>query len=338
MIVCYIMKKLCYIILSLWICLLWFTSFSSANRIINLTAFSRTISSSSYNTSFSPLSYFWLTSYCSSNNWNTSWKYFLNFTAVPFISDWWFYLCDSNQSNCFNLYTMSNRLVELSCDEAIYLSWTTSVSLSVFVYPNWTQLLSYFANDCSQDSNYLQCLDNLNITQASLTTLSWNYATCQSSLQSCQNSNDSSLLACISQKEECLENYNTLSWQYESLSNMNDSLSSQLQECLESWWTWDLSFLCNTFDINWSNGWENFSLPLTNNLWLPNGYKWYLQEWVVAIKPINTLENAYSIDDDTFQSVMRSYWLVFVYIFSGALFLVFLYTIRKYFIWVRKMK
>ena len=186
--------------------------------------------------------------------------------------------------------------------------------------------LTWSSVDCSQDANYRQCLEDKNILIWQVSTLSGDLNTCNISLSSCLNGVDVSYQACI-------EN---LSWCQSDLTNMtnyNDSLSSQLQECLESWWSWSSDLICNTFDLFWDSDNTRYSFPINNNLILPAWYKGFVNEWVLAIKQDNN--NAYSISDEDFQNVMDSYWVVFLYLFGWALFLMFLFIMRKYFIWLK---
>lgn len=158
-----------------------------------------------------------------------------------------------------------------------------------------------------------------------------NLASCTDDLSACRWWQDASLLACIDQKEQCESSLSTLSWNYASLENMNSSLSSQLQECLEtvSNSTWEL--ICNKFDLFWSSNNASFSYPINNDLILPPWYKGYLNEWVLAIKKDPSLESAFTIDDEDFQWIVSDFWKVFLFIFSGWLFVLFLFIIRKYF-------
>ena len=193
---------------------------------------------------------------------------------------------------------------------------------------------SYNAYTWSQ-SNLNQCLEDKNLLIWQVSTLSWSLSSCQSDLSNCNWWQDASLLACINQKEQCESSLNTLSWNYASLENMNSSLSSQLQECLESWWSWSSDLICNKFDLFWSSDNTNYSYPINNDLILPPWYKGFVNEGVLAIKQDSSLDSAYAIDDEEFQDVIDSFGIVFLYIFGSSLFLVFLYMIRKYFIWLK---
>lgn len=225
---------------------------------------------------------------------------------------------DSSNIGFFDSFTMID-LFEFPLDWQIRaLAMKSNTNYNAI---SWTQ------------SNLNQCLEDKNQLIWQVSTLSWNLTTCQSDLSDCMWWQDASLLACIDQKEQCESSLDTLSWNYASLENMNSSLSSQLQECLESWWSWSSDLICNTFDLFWDSDNTRYSFPINNNLILPPWYKGFVNEWVLVIKQDNN--NAYSIDDEDFQKVMDSYWVVFLYLFGWALFLMFLFVIRKYFIWLK---
>lgn len=126
--------------------------------------------------------------------------------------------------------------------------------------------------------------------------------------------------------------YNECSSNYSSLLQYSNSLDDQLDSCLQSF-SW-LDYLMFNLQWYWDN-WELYSLPVSNDLFLPDWYRAYVDSWVVMIWRNLSLENAYSISDDDFQEVMDSYWVVFLYLFGWALFLMFLFVIRKYFIWLK---
>lgn len=260
---------------------------------------------------------------------------FTSFNSLNF-SNWVYQSICSNvnfnvaafSSSFFRFQLNSNDSVSHTSSTWFYLSWTISFTSNYIVENVWWSL------DCSQDSNYLQCLEDKNQLIWQVSTLSWGLSSCQSDLSDCMWWQDASLLACIDQKEQCESSLNTLSWNYASLENMNSSLSSQLQECLESWgWSWSSDLICNTFDLFWDSDNTRYSFPINNNLILPVWYKGFVNEWVLAIKQDNNY--SYSIDDEDFQKVMDSYWVVFLYLFGWALFLMFLFVIRKYFIWLK---
>lgn len=242
-------------------------------------------------------------------------------------------MCDSNQDNCFNLYTMSNRLVEVSCWESIYFSWNTTSSLSLTIYPNWSQLLSHFSSDCSQDSNYLQCLEDKNQLIWQVSTLSWNLNTCQSSLSSCQNWFDVSYQACVENLSGCQSDLS-------NMTNYNDSLNLQLQECLANTplpdepceWTGCEEILQQNrnFSLFWERDDNMFSLPVANNLFLPQWYRAYVDSWVVAISKYEDENIEIKLAEWSFDQVNTLYFTIIkaiVYIGLFALFIWFIKTI-----------
>lgn len=124
--------------------------------------------------------------------------------------------------------------------------------------------------------------------------------------------------------------YNECSSNYSSLLQYSNSLDEQLDACLQSM-SW-LDYLMFNLQWYWDN-WDLYSLPVSNDLFLPDWYRAYIDSWVVMIWKSLTLESAYEIDDADFQSVMNWFWVVFLYLFWSALFLIFIYVIRWYFIW-----
>lgn len=191
------------------------------------------------------------------------------------------------------------------------------------------------SSDCSNDSNYLTCLDRVNQLNWQVWTLSWNLSTCQTNYNSCLS--DSS--HCDTLVGVCQEN---LSWCQEtnlSLQNYNDSLNSQLQECLENWTWWSWWNYIALYDIFRSSDWNDYSLPITNNIHLPLWYRGFLDEGVLAIKRVNTLDSAYSISDEDYKDkIVWSYSTIFLFFVSSGLFLVFLFAIRRYFIWLKSFR
>lgn len=273
----------------------------------------------------------------------------LTFSFTPWVLSW---VCATKQfpSRNFNYIAFDNTGAvssNFSIFNTFRFSWAPyvdsypytfkwSISFTWYFTINWEriwyfeELSSSSSVDCSQDSNYLQCLEDKNLLVWQVSTLSWNLDSCQSDLSSCRWWQDASLLACIDQKEQCESSLSTLSWNYASLENMNSSLSSQLQECLEnSSWSWDL--ICNKFDLFRSSDDTNYSFPINNDLILPPWFKGFVNEWVLAIKKDSSLESSYSIDDEDFQWIVSDFWKVFLFIFSGGLFVLLLFIIRKYF-------
>lgn len=146
---------------------------------------------------------------------------------------------------------------------------------------------------------------------------------------------------CPEPDTQCEEDLAQLSWDYADLSEQyaslllyNTSIESQLQECLMSWSS-AMTWMCNTMDLFWFNNDQMYSVPITNNLTLPNTYRALVDSWVVSIAPIQSIEYANSMDDEEFWKVVEWFWTVFLYFFWISLLLVFMYYIRKYFIWLK---
>lgn len=127
---------------------------------------------------------------------------------------------------------------------------------------------------------------------------------------------------------ECEENLNSITNSYNACTNELGITYEAL-----SW----LEYL--TYNLYWVD-WENtYSIPLTNDVYLPNWYRAYVDSGVVAITNIGSLDYAYTIDNQDFQdSVVWSFSVVYLFVISSGLFLVFLYVLRRYFIWLKSVK
>ena len=115
------------------------------------------------------------------------------------------------------------------------------------------------------------------------------------------------LSQCDTSVQQCLIDKESLSWSLAScnadkvsLQNYNNSLSDQLNQCLESSTSWDYaSWLFLNYNLFWSDSDTMFSLPITNNLFLPTWYKWKIDDDnVLSIAKLNNLESAYMFSDD----------------------------------------
>lgn len=263
----------------------------------------------------------WWITYCVSfDMYSCSYSYLWNLyiwysdTSVYNVSAWWFqykfwdYICFTNQYSYNDLYA---NLWGPTCD-----LW---YSLNVINYSN-------SSNDCSS-------------VESQLSSCQWNLSSCQSDLTSCTNSCDTLVSQCQSDKETLQLSYSGCIETNSSLQNYNDSLALQLQECIEQWTWFSGATIINLYDMFRSDWINDYSLPITNNIKLPYWYRGFLDDWVLAIKNIYTLENAYSFDDDSFQNwVIENFWKVFLFFMSCGLTLVFLYAIRRYFIWLKSIK
>ena len=127
---------------------------------------------------------------------------------------------------------------------------------------------------------------------------------------------------------ECEENLTSISNSYNACTNELGITYEAL-----SW----LEYL--TYNLYWVD-WENtYSIPLTNDIYLPYWYRAYVDSGVVAISNIKALEYAFNIGDSDYEdNVIGSYWTIFLFFMSLWLFLIFVYAIRRYFIWLKSIK
>lgn len=264
-----------------------------------------------------------------------------------------FYVNTNSSIVCFdpNLWVFSMPWLTYT---SIYVQWSfwnyslTSVDYTVYSIGSYTPTncssIQSQLNTCQSNYNtlswsYNTCLNTLNDRNWQIWTLSWSLATCTSDLNSCL----SNWSNCDTLYWVCTEN---LSWciaDKSSLQIYNESLSSQLNECLSAWtwsWIWSGAIFTFDFDVFRSDDWQDYSLPITNNLFLPNWYKAMLNsDHVLTIAKANSLNHAYSISDDEFSNkVISSYWTIFIFLMSLSFMLLFLFTIRKYFIWLKSVK
>ena len=128
--------------------------------------------------------------------------------------------------------------------------------------------------------------------------------------------------------DECSENLTSYQNQYTTcvweLSNVYETLS------------W-LEYL--TFNLYWFDNDTVYSVPLTNDVYLPIGYRAVIDSGVVLIEKLQTIENAYSLGDNDFKdNVVSNYGVVYLFLVSSGLFLILLYAIRRYFIWLKSIK
>lgn len=128
--------------------------------------------------------------------------------------------------------------------------------------------------------------------------------------------------------------YNECEQNLSSITNSYNACTNELGITYEtlSW----LEYL--TFNLYWVD-WDNtYSIPLTNDVYLPYWYRAYSDSGVVAITNIWSMDYAFSIDTESFENdVVKSYWTVFLFFMSCWLILVFLFAIRRYFIWLKSI-
>ena len=287
-----------------------------------------------------------------------NYSYSYNQTLWSALTEQWTMTVNDNWIMCFPLWwlIMNSQNYMYEYEEINYNSFQLNIAnanqnSNAYIL---VSLVDAFGSDCSSVASDLTackynydllswqfntCINNLNTSYGTISTLSWSLASCNSDLASCTNSCDTLVSQCQEDKATLQGVYSGCLESNTSLQNYNDSLSSQLQECLESGTGGTWGTYIALYDLFWSEGGNNYSLPVENNIWLPNGYRGYIDQWVLAIKHIDSLENAYSINDSDFtENVVWSYSVVYLFFVSSGLFLVFLYIIRRYFIWLKSAK
>lgn len=271
------------------------------------------------------------------NNWNYA---VVNHTWVIVVASMW---CNVNQRNCNIVLTQgqvegyyANSYISNSRTQFIDTQPINVVPWNVYIVQTNVQ---YFDSALfyAESSWWWSC--DYSEYESTISTLSWSLATCQNSLSQCQASNcDTQLSQCIIDRDNLSSSVTSLSWSLAScnedktsLQNYNNSLSSQLDECL-LWSSWEnLSWSCIDYSLFWQDDETMFSLPITNNLFLPNGYKWKLDEDnVLSIAKLNTLETAYHFDDTDKTTVINSMSLVMLFFLGTGLLIVVIMYLRRF--------
>lgn len=278
-----------------------------------------------------------------------------DYVLLGVIWDWNSFSFDGYDYDFFCLKSISNSDIDFSNKRLwLYEYWTFTDTLVYYLFDNYES-----SNEVIISSDYFLCVPNywedylLNSTNyfwgglwvywykssSDCSSIQSSLTQCQSDLSSCTNSCDTLVSQCQSDKETLQLSYSGCIETNSSLQNYNDSLALQLQECIEQWTWFSGATIINLYDMFRSDWINDYSLPITNNIKLPYWYRGFLDDWVLAIKNIYTLENAYSFDDDSFQNwVIENFWKVFLFFMSCGLTLVFLYAIRRYFIWLKSIK
>ena len=298
----------------------------------------------------------------SSNNYDSSFQvrgcaidqnYWFEQCGIPLNVNIHFNVSTSSTIYCFDPTSWSSdypwyNLSSILFDWSFWNYSLTSVdyniySIGAYTPTNCSSIQSQLSS-CQSDLNtmswsYNTCLNTLNDRNWQIWTLSWSLASCTSDLNSCL----SNWSSCDTLYWVCVENLSWCNADKSSLQLYNESLSSQLNECLSAWtwsWIWSGAIFTFDFDVFRSDDWHDYSLPITNNLFLPNWYKAMLNsDHVLTIAKANSLNHAYSISDDEFSNkVISSYWTIFIFLMSLSFMLLFLFTIRKYFIWLKSVK
>lgn len=164
----------------------------------------------------------------------------------------------------------------------------------------------YFLNDLLNES--VPCNETIN----DCSTIESELSSCQWNLVSCEDDN-------------------------ESLSNMNQSLSDQLQQCLVNWWNWcdpEVDTWCvdwsKVYSLFWNQMWSDFSLPITNNLFLLSGMRAYSDSWVVSLWYIETPSIDYSMDSDSWNRLISLVVWIFTILSWVVFILVAWYYLKKF--------
>ena len=141
---------------------------------------------------------------------------------------------------------------------------------------------------------------------------------------------------------DCSSIQESLSWcleDNESLTNMNTSLNDQLQQCLVNWWTWcdpEVDSWCvegaTVYSLFWNQMWSDFSLPITNNLFLLSGMRAYSDSWVVSLWYIDSPVVDYSMDSDSSDRLINLVVWIFE-ILSWVIFVLVAWYYIKKFLW-----
>lgn len=148
-----------------------------------------------------------------------------------------------------------------------------------------------------------------------------NYNQCSTDLNQC----DTSVQQCLIDKESLSWSLATCNSDKESLTNYNEALSTQLNECLNNQSTWsNLSWLIlnNNSLFRYLDD-SLLSLPINNNLFLPLGYQGALDSWnVLYIKAIDEEEPIpyYIAEEDKISIIdILSYLFIFL-LWVGVIF------------------
>lgn len=351
------MKKIKIFILWLFVCWLWLTSFSNASYDfiykdhldINLNYTNSSLSfptNTLYYKTFSELwidnwDYVCLSWFFTTNNHypntNLEMSYYTYLGANPLsnnapfmylntrtrntaVNDQGHFECLFN-NNYYSSYASNNKYFIIA--PVSWCSYSNGCNI-VWQYDIYVlKSVSWWSNDCSS------CESTLEALSGAYSTLSWYYSTCQSNLSSCQS--------WLSWYIECQWNLVSCEDDNESLSNMNQSLSDQLQQCLVNWWNWcdpEVDTWCvdwsKVYSLFWNQMWSDFSLPITNNLFLLSGMRAYSDSWVVSLWYIETPSIDYSMDSDSWNRLISLVVWIFTILSWVVFILVAWYYLKKF--------
>lgn len=250
---------------------------------------------------------------------------------------------------CLKSSLSSNIVVLNNADIWLYSKSAFSSSLVYNLYKsssnltlnNYVVCIPYPWNDLDYiiKTNYKTCLD----CEISWLWVYWyNFVSDCSSIQSSLNQCQSDLNSCQSDWShcdtlywQCIENFSGCTADKTSLENYNQSLTDQLNECLsnsESWSWEELTWNCVTNSLFWLDNDNMLSLPITNNLFLPNWFQWYLNSWnVLGISDIEKQEIIYEFDQESKENTINSLWIIMLFLVFAWFIFVLLKFLKKIF-------
>jgi len=250
-------------------------------------------------------------------------------------TDPWYWNCSFAQ---VSLLARTNFCFMASCDNQYFAINPQSYSSATIKVYEFDEPIVLGGGGCSVwESCYSD--SDINSLTSQLSSCSSSLSTCNSDLSSCTNSCDTLVSQCQQDKASLQSSYSGCLETNDSLSNYNSSLLDQLEACYISWSTTTGDFVIYEYQLSRNDWYSDLYLPITNSIKLPYGYRGFLDDGVLAIKQLNSLDFQYSIEDSDFQdSVIWSYSVVYLFLISSGLFLVFLYIVRRYFIWLKSVK
>ena len=267
------------------------------------------------------------------------WNYtLLDYWSVPserldycFIFSWFLY--NNSTAFPFSLISTVNTSPTAFSPERLYGS-VLPYSMYCFTFTSrYVKLLKPENSSYTYSADYFWSIEASKIFNGSLWfDIQWlldSYDTCSNNLNQC----DTSVQQCLLDKDNLSTSLTSCESDKSSLQNYNDSLTSQLNQCLNSNLTWDFfSWGFLRYSLFWNDDESMFSLPITNDLFLPVGYKWKLNEDnVLSIAPINTIENALLFDDEAKNTTVNSLAYIMLFLIASGLIMVLLRFLKKLF-------
>lgn len=146
---------------------------------------------------------------------------------------------------------------------------------------------------------------------------------------------DPSYEQCLQDLEDLRSSFSACIEDNTSLENMNSSLQDQLSQCLvnstacdptedEDCYTWAYQL----FHLFRQNQGSDFSLPISNNIFLPSWLRAYTDSWVVALAPLTA--NDYSLDRESWEILNDLVIKIFYYLAVLLSVMALAYYIKKF--------